>query len=471
MEPKTDIESAPGNILTNHDFVKLWAGETVSLIGTQVTLFALPLVAILTLQASVFQVGLLNASRYAPVVIFSLFAGVWLDRRRRRPILIACSLGNGFLIGLVPLASVFDVLSMNLLYVICFLVGVLTVVFDVGVLTYVPSLVERRHLPESNGRIQTSTSLAGIVGPGLAGLLVGILTAPITLAVDAVSYLCSAIGLISIRKPESIPDSPDVRPSVRSSIAEGLRAVYGSPLLRSLLTQSATFNFFQNGLITIFMVYAIRDLRLSPFQLGIVIGAIAVGGLGGAMFANRIRQTFGLGRTMMATTITAALCPLVLLIPRDASLTSLAIMIGAEVVYGFSVLAFNVNTITLRQLVTPNRLLGRMNASYRLVLFGTGPLGAILGGLLGQAVGLRDALVIAAIALTSPIIWTLFSPVFRLKEMPTGPDEVDALPGPRPEAADVAATDDYVPQVGGGDDTGHDFAQRSSVRLKNGQNS
>lgn len=419
----TKTGPAPARIMDNHDFVKLWAGETVSLIGTQVTQFALPLVAILTLRASVFQVGLLNACRNIPVVLVSLFAGVWLDRRRRRPVLVACSLGNAVLIGIIPLASVLGFLSMNLLYLICVCVGVLSVIFDVGVLSYVPTLVGRAHLADSNSRIQSSTSLAMVAGPGMAGLLVGVLTAPITLSIDAVSYLCSALGLISIRTPEPAPEVPEVRLSVWRSIGEGLQILFGNPVLRSLLTQSATFNFVQSGFITIFVVYAVRDLHLSPFQLGVVLGAIAVGALCGAMLANRLRKAFGLGHTMLLAIAPATLCQLAVLIPRGSGAGSMTVLCIAEFLYGCGVLIFKVNTITLLQTVTPDRLLGRMNASYRLILFGTAPLGAVLVGVLGEAVGLHSALLITVIIFTSPILWTLFSPIFRMREMPTGPEQ------------------------------------------------
>jgi MFS family permease len=424
-EAEPAIQQPATNLWANRDFVKLWSGETVSLIGTQITQFTLPLVAILTLGASVFQVGVLNACRYAPVVVVSLFAGVWLDRRRRRPVLIACSLGNAVLIGLIPISYGLGVLSIGLLYVVCLLVGVLTVVFDVGVLSYVPSLVEPRHLADSNGQIQTSTSLAGIAGPGLAGLLVGVLTAPVTLTADALSYLCSAAGLWRIQQREVEPERPEVRRSIRSEIAEGLQAVYGNRILRSLLSQSSTFNFFQNALITVFVVYAIRVLHLDPLELGIVIGAISVGGVAGATVANRFRVRVGFGRTVLTTTIFAAVCPSLLLLPRGNGALTIAEFVLIELVYGFNVLVFNVNTITLRQTVTPNRLLGRMNASYRLVLFGTGPIGAVLGGWLGSVIGLRPALDVAALALVLPAAWIFFSPVFRLKDMPTGPAPSD----------------------------------------------
>jgi MFS family permease len=436
----TTAAPATGSIWTDRNFVRLWTGETISLIGNQITQFTLPLVAILTLHASTFQVGLLNACRTAPVVVVSLFAGVWLDRRRRRPILIACSLGNAALIALVPISNATGLLSIVLLYVVSLAVGVLSVVFDIGVLSYVPTLVERRHLADSNSKLQASTSLSLVAGPGLAGALVGLLTAPVTLSADAFSYLCSAAGLIWIDKPEEPPESPAVRPSVRSSIAEGLRAVYGSPILRSLLNLAATFNFVQAGFITIFVVYGIRVLHLGPFRLGLVLGAIAVGGIVGAMMSKRVSRFFGIGPTMLFGLSGATLCPLLLLIPRNAGLVSMAIMIGAELLYGFGVLSFNVITVTVRQVVTPNRLLGRMNASYRMVLFGMAPLGSALAGVLGQHFGLRTALVIAVLAFPSAILWTISSPVVRMREMPAGPVE-DRQAAPATEPSSPAAAE------------------------------
>ncbi|MEO7262643.1 MAG: MFS transporter [Jatrophihabitantaceae bacterium] len=413
----------------NRDFMKLWAGETVSLVGTQITQFALPLVAILTLQASVFQVGVLNACRNIPVVLVSLFVGVWLDRRRRRPVLIACCLVNAFLIGMIPVASVLGLLSMNLLYLICILSGAVSVTFDVGVLSYVPSLVGRRHLADSNSRMQSSFSLAMVAGPGIAGVVVGILTAPITLALDAVSYVCSALGLISIRTAEPAPEVPDIRLSIWRSIGEGWQILFGNRVFRDLLTQSAWFNFVQSGFITIFVVYAIRDLRLTPLQLGIVLGAIAVGALCGSMIANRVRNALGLGRTMLIAILLGTLCQLGTLIPRDSGPASICLLCVIEFCYGCGVMVFRVNTITLLQTMTPNRLLGRMNASYRLTIFGTAPVGAVLVGVLGRAVGLHVTLVITVLVFVTPVLWTLFSPIFRMQEMPSGPAE-ESEPAP-----------------------------------------
>jgi MFS family permease len=408
----------PDGVLRNHDFVRLWAGETVSLFGTQVTQLALPLVAILTLNATVFQIGILNAAQYAPIVVVSLFAGVWLDRRRRRPVLVVTNLGRAVLTALIPLAYLLGWLSMPLIYVVVVLLGTLAVVFDVAVLSYLPGLVERQHLAEANGKVQVSYSLAAAAGPSLGGLLVGLLTAPYTLLVDTGSFLFSALMTSRIRKPEQAPAAPAERTSVWASIGEGLRSVFGSRLLRTLLSQSAAFNLFQNALITVFVVYAIRVLGLSPAKLGFVIGAGAVGAIAGAYFANRITRAVGLGRVMLATVLGNCLAPLLLLIPRGAGLGSLAVLAASQIVYGVGLVVYNVNTVTLRQVVTPNRLLARMNASYRLLLFGTIPLGALLGGALGEAYGLRAAMVVTALLLTTPLVWIAFGPVFRLREMP-----------------------------------------------------
>jgi MFS-type transporter involved in bile tolerance (Atg22 family) len=398
----------------------------VSLIGTQVTQFAMPLVAILTLNATVFEVGVLNALRFVPVILLSLFAGVWLDRRRRRPVLIACALGSAVLIGLVPLSSATGWLSIGLLCVVTTLVGVLNMVFDVGALSYVPNLVERRHLSESNGKLQASGAVAGIAGPGLAGLLIGLITAPITLSVDAVSYLFSAVGLISIRKPEPEPEVLAERPSIWRSIAEGFHAVYGSRLLRILLSQSATLNVGFGAVSTIFTVYAVRVLGLSPAELGIVIAGLAAGALFGALFATRIRSALGLGRALAVSIVGVSASPLLLLIPRGASPVATGVLFAGWLGHGCGISIWNVNTITLRQALTPMRVLARMNATYRMLLFGALPAGAIAAGLLGSAVGLRSTLVISVIVLLSPAGWLFFSPVFRLTEIPLGRmDETD----------------------------------------------
>jgi MFS family permease len=433
----------PQGALRNPQFRRFWIGETVSLLGTEVTRFALPLVAVLSLSASAFEVGVLNAMRYVPIVVVSLFAGMWLDRRRRLPVLVASNIGRAVCIGAVPLLAAFDSLTLWLLCLVALVLGTLTVLFDVGSLSFVPSVVGRPQLPDANGRLQTSFSLAMIVGPGLGGFLVAAVGAPATLALDAVSYAVSVVMLLSLRVNEPAPDVPAVRPTVRASIAEGLHAVFGNRVLRNLLTQSATFNLAQNAMLTVFVLWTVRTLGLSASQLGLVLGIGSLGGLAGGLFANRITRAVGYGRTLRLATTVAGLAPLLFLLARGPDLVSVTVLTGAYGLAGFMLVIYNVNTVSLRQVVTPNRLLARMNASYRMVLFGTIPLGALLGGTLGQYLGLRPAMAITVVLLTTPIAWTFFSPVFRLPALPSGPD--DPLVGPPGSAPAAPEADPATP--------------------------
>jgi Na+/melibiose symporter-like transporter len=425
------------SLLANADFVRLWAGETISLVGTQVTQFALPLVAVLTLRSTTLEVGVLNALRFVPVIVVSLLAGVWLDRRRRRPVLIASALASAVVIGLVPLTSALGLLSIGLLYVVAIVSGSLTVISDVGSLSYVPFLVERGHLAEANSKLEASFAVAGIAGPGLAGLLVGLITAPITLSVDAVSYLFAAAGLAGVRKAEPDPQPAAGQPSIRRSIAEGFHAVYGTSLLRVLLAQSATLNVGFGATSTVFTVYAIRYLHLSPAKLGIATAGLAAGALFGSLLANRVRAALGLGKAMAVAIVGVGAPPLLLLVPHSAGLVATAVLFAGWLGHGAGIAVWNVQTITLRQALTPMRLLARMNATYRMLLFGALPVGALAGGLLGNTIGLRAALTVAVIVLATPIGWIFFSPVFRLTEMPAGPlsdTGPEPLPSPSPAA-------------------------------------
>jgi MFS family permease len=436
VDSAAPVSGARGGVLRDPEFLRFWTGETVSVFGMEVTRLVFPLVAILTLGASSFQVGLLNALLFAPVVFLSLFIGVWLDRHTRRPILVTCNIARALLLAMIPLASATSTLTIEMLYVIVFLAGTLTVIFDVATLSYLPSLVERRHLAEANGRIQVSFSAAGIAGPSLGGVLVGIMTAPFALLVNVFTLLFSAGMLSTIRKPEPPPQPAAERPPVGRAIKEGLRTVFASAMLRNLLFQSSVFNLVQNAMVVVFLVYAVRGLGLTPGQLGVVLGSAAAAALISALLVHRITAAVGLGKVLRLSTFGACLAPLLLLVPRDNSLASMAVLIGAHAVMVFSLVIWNVNTLTVRQIVTPNRLLARMNASYRMFLFGTIPVGALAGGALGESLGAREALTVVVVMLLAPIVWTFFSPVFRLARMPDGPDEDAAA-----DAADAAAAD------------------------------
>ena len=255
-------------------------------------------------------------------------------------------------------------------------------------------------------------------------MLVGLITAPITLSVDAVSFLFSAAGLVSISRREPPVQAPAERTSVRQFIAEGLRAVYGSRLLRTLLSQMAAVNLASGATYTLFVVYAVRHLGLSPVKLGLVIAGMAAGSLVGALTGGRVRKLLGLGRSMALNTAGASLPLFAILIPHGAGVVTVAILALAHFIYGINITTLNVSVITLRQVITRPEVLGRMNASYRMLIMGTLPLGSIAGGLLGTALGLRTALIIALVALATPLAWVFFAPAFRLTEMPTGPEAV-----------------------------------------------
>jgi MFS family permease len=415
--PATAAATTPDSLWRHADFMKLWTGETVSVFGSQVTELALPLVAILTLNAGPGQLGLLNGAKFLPFVLLSLFAGVWIDRWRRRPVLIGANIGRAVLIGLVPLSAALGLLSIKLLYVVAFLGGMLTVLFDLAYLSYLPSLIPRTRLIDGNGKLQASQSLAGIGGPGLAGLLVQLLTAPIALLVDALSYLVSAASLLSIRQREPAPDSGTGDGAWRQEIAEGLRAVFGNPYLRALAGQAATFNLFEDLVLTVFLLYGIRELDLGPAMIGLVFGAGSAGAFLGSMAGRHATRVAGLGTVLIAAGTIACLSPLLFLFAHGPDAPSVAVLAGALLVHGVSVAVGNVNAVALRQSITPNRLLGRMNASYRLLTYGAIPLGSLLGGALASAFGIRMALVTGLACLPLAVSWLVFSPVMRLRDL------------------------------------------------------
>ncbi|HUY99078.1 MAG TPA: MFS transporter [Thermomicrobiaceae bacterium] len=260
----------PGGLWRHPDFLKLWVGETVSLLGSQVTLLALPLTAVLTLHANAAQMGYLTAIQLAPSLLAGLFAGVWIDRVRRRPIMIAADLGRFALLLGIPLLAVAGRLGMAGLYPIAFLVGILTVCFDVAYQAFLPSLVGREQLVEGNARLEVSRSGALIAGPGLAGLLVGLVTAPFAIAADAASFLGSALFLLGIRTPEPVPVDHGTSRGTRREIAEGLGIVLGNPLLRAIAGSTGTSNLFSSAISAIVILYATRNLGIGPGLLGLI---------------------------------------------------------------------------------------------------------------------------------------------------------------------------------------------------------
>ncbi len=398
------------------DFIKLWAGQTVSILGSQISLLAIPLTAVLVLDATALQMGILTAVGTVPTLLFGLLAGVWVDRLRRRPVLIVADTARFVLLSLVPLTYLLGMLRIWVLYLLAFLVGTCTIFFDVAYRSYLPSLIKREHLVEGNSRLELSLSVSQIVGPGLAGALVQILTAPGAILVDALSFLVSAISLAWIRAPESDPQVETKRRFIGREIAEGLRFVFGEPILRALTSSFATLTFFNSVLEAVAVLYVVKGLGISPVVLGVILAISSVGFVLGALLASKLTFWLGMGITLLLT-------PLIiggsdLLVPLAGLVPLLAIpLVGlAQLLFGLAKPVFNINQVSLRQAITPERLQGRMNASISFVVYGLPTIGALLGGALGQSIGLQKTLVLASVGEILSLLWILFSPVRRLRE-------------------------------------------------------
>jgi MFS family permease len=419
-----------GGLWRHADFLRLWSAETVSQLGSQVGALALPLVAILVLEASAFEIALLGVIEFAPFILLSLPAGVWVDRLRRRPILIAADVGRAVVLATLPLAYALDALTIWQLYAVGFLHGIGTVFFDVSYQSYLPSLVRRDQLVEGNSKLEVSRSSAYIAGPGIAGTLIELVTAPVAILVDAVSYVASALFLLRIRRPEHVErPSTRERGSMRRELGEGLRYVLGHRHLRWIAASTATFNLFNSVMGAILLVYAVRELGLTPGVIGAMFAVGNVAALGGAVMANRISGRIGVGPTIVAGAacgIGALLYPLA---PEDAAIP---FFVAASAVLGVGVQIYNITQLSYRQAITPERIQGRMNSVMRFIVWGVMPLGALGGGALASATDLRTAIWVGAVGNSLAFLPVLLSPVRSLRRMP---EPVADEPPPAGEAA------------------------------------
>ncbi len=397
------------------DFHKVWAGLTVSLMGSQVTRLALPLAAALTLGAGPLEMGLLAAATQAPFLCFSLLAGVWSDRIRRRPVLIATDVGQAALLSSIPLTAALGVLRLEQLYTVAFLTGTLQVFYEIAHYSYVPSVVGRERIVTANSRIQVSYSAAESAGPGIAGVLVQWLSAPLAVLVDAFSFLVSALCIRAIRTPEAPPMPPHT--SVRSQIAEGMRGLCDHPLLRPIVLASATTGLFNGAIVAIYVLYAIRALHLSPAMIGLIFATGGIAAIPGALLAPRVAQWIGVGPAIVGGWFVAA--GALLLIPLAAGPAVIPILIASQLIAGASGTVANIHQWSLRQVVTPDRLFGRVTASHRFIVYGIEAVGGLLGGGLAAMLGLRAAIALCAVGATLGPLWALGSPLWRLREQPT----------------------------------------------------
>jgi MFS family permease len=405
-----------GKLRGHRDFRLLWGGETVSELGSQVSLLAIPLLAVRTLHATTFQVGLLTAAETAAFLIVGLPAGVWVDRIRRHWVMIAADLGRVLVLGSIPVAYALGALTMVQLIVVTLVTGILTVFFDVAYQSYLPSLVGREHLVEGNAKLTGSAQVATVAGPSIAGGLVQAIGSSYAIVVDSLSFLVSALAVAGIRTPEPKPEIPEGgHPSLRHDMAEGLRFVFHNALLRAIACTTASSNLASGIAAAVEVVFLVRTVHASPAVIGLLFTLGGVGGVLGALVAGPLARRIGGARA----TIVGILSNVgALLIPLTQPKAGLLFFGIGMLFVGFGATVYNVNQVSFRQRLCPDRLLGRMNATMRFVVWGVLPIGALIGGLLGTIIGLRPTLWIGAAGEAVAGVWLLASPMRSMRDFP-----------------------------------------------------
>ena len=404
-------------LLRERGFRNFWLATSVSLLGDQIAVLALPLVAVLVLDAGAGQMGLLGAAALLPHLLFSLPAGVWLDRvASRRRVMIATDLGRAALVGTIPLAYALDVLTLAQLYAVTFLAGTLAVLFDLSYPTLFVSLASRDRYLEGNSLVHGSRSFSFVAGPSLGGLLTSAFSAPFALLGDAVSFLVSALFLGRVRAEE--PPIELEEEGVKARVVTGLRFIGGNPIFRPSLIAVATLNFFNYGFHALFVLYATRTLDVAAGTLGLVLGAGAVGGLLGAFLAARIGRALGVGRAFLLGCVLFPL-PLVLVpLAGGPRWLILGMLFVAEFGSGLGVMILDINAGSMMFALTPDRLRSRATGAFNVVNWGIRPLGALAGGVLGTLIGVRPTLWVATLGALAGAILLLPSPVPRLRDLP-----------------------------------------------------
>ena len=406
-----------GSSLWRHrDFRLLWAGQAVSEVGSQVTMVALPLLALLTLDASAFEVALLSAVSSAAFLLVALQAGALIDRRRKQPVLVRADWARAALIATLPLAHVFDALTLAQLYVVALLSSVLTVFCDVAYQSYLPVLVDRSQLVEGNSKLTATAEVSRFVGPALGGVLVASVGAPYAMGVDAVSFLVSGAATQAVRDDEEVPPARAEGVRLRDEIREGLSFVLRHPILSRVVGCTGTSNFFSSLYGAVEVVFLVRELGASAAVVGLVYSLAAVGGLLGAALATPAARRVGSARVIWLSLLLTA--PLTFLGPLAFPGVGVLLVSAASAALGLGAVVYNIAQVSYRQAICPPLLLGRMNAAVRFIVWGTMPLGALAGGVLATAIGTRATLVVGAAGMCLAVAWVLLSPLRTMRDLP-----------------------------------------------------
>ncbi|AZQ35484.1 MFS transporter [Streptomyces cyaneochromogenes] len=419
--PTAPTPPAPSRIglLRDPDFRRLFAATALGQLGDRIVFLALPLVAIVALHADEFQVGLLTAMTSAGSLLVGLPAGAWVDRMRKRSVMIGADFMRACVLMTIPAAWWADLLTVGWLYVVALAHGTLTVFFDVAHVSYLPHLVGRDHLLEGNSKLSAVRSVTSISGPAMAGPLVGWVGAPVTLLVSSAGMALSGLLAGGIRKREPKPES-SARPRLVRDIEEGLKFVLTHPALRAIMLGDAIFNLFLVLYQTMLLVFLEREMGLESFGIGLVLSGMGCGALLGALLATRISKTVGQGPTVWLASLVT--CPLTVLMPMAHPGWSVYVAaIGLAALSLGGVVRF-VAQASFQQALTPDRLLGRMSATARFVSWGGIPLGGLLGGVSGSVFGAAATLWIGAAGMTLSVLPVLLSPLRTVRELPDGPD-------------------------------------------------
>jgi MFS family permease len=415
-----------GGLHHHREFRRLLAGQTISMFGNQVTLLALPTVAIMALHCGPMELGLLGVMLFLPSPLLSMAAGVFIDRLPKRPVMVWSEVGRMLTLASVPVAFALDALTINQLYAVAFITGTLTVFFEVAYLSFLPGLVEDYDLLEGNTRLEIYRSVSTVAGPALAGLLIQILGAARAILLDTATFVVSTLTLASIRKPEPAPSAPDGVDGFLKELRQGMLVVGRNPLLRCIAACSATSNFGAFMFGAVILVFAYHDLHLAPVLVGAILAAGNVGFVLGAMIAPRIARRLGLGRTLALSQLMFG----VGLITTPLALFGLpALVLGmSQLLVNLQVPIYNINQVALRQAITPRPLQARMHATMRAVILSTIPVGSFAGGWMGLHAGVVQTLLIgAAVSIVAPL-WILAGPVIALKTHPAEPAPEPATP-------------------------------------------
>lgn len=414
--------------------MRLWGAQSVSVFGTYITIIAFPLLAATTLDASAFEMGILSAAASLPYLLIGLFVGVWVDRVRKRPLLVASDIARAICLLIVPVASFLDVLSFEMLAVVAFIHGALSVVFNVADTSYLPSIVDRSDLVDANGRMELSASVAQISGPAIAGGLVAILTAPFAVLIDSLSFLWSALILRRIKhvEPEPVIEKHD---PWRQQIAGGFRIIKHSPVLRAIVGTTGATAFFGEMFMAIYVFFLAEELGLGSFAIGVIFATGGLGALLGATLSGPISRKIGAGNTIVLGQlmfgVTGLTVPLAVLIPDYA----VPLIIASEFLqWGFLILR-HVNAASMRQAFTPANALGRVQSSALLATRGSQPIGALIGGALATVIGAPLTLAFSEVGMLLAVVPLLLGPIRSVRSLQTdvpGNDPDDLTPVDQP---------------------------------------